>query len=604
MMQDLFNSLEKTIESPKKEEEMKLNVAKRDCVSNIVSSETMKNTQTKILNTLREALAKTYGPMGSYTAIITGNDPKTISTSYSKDGLKVLKHILFDSPIELALQAELVNICRYVEKQVGDGTTSAVILSSLIYNGLIEYISENELPPRVVVNDFVDVVKEIQERIESKSREITLDDIYDISMISTNGNAQVSKDIRDLYEQYGYDVSIDVSISNDQFTKIKEYDGLTINEGYADPSYINTTGGTCEIHNAKVYHFADPVDSPQMVSYFEKILIDNIFTPVQQGMDFVPTVIVCPMLSRDGNGLLTRLVELLHQYDVQNIQTQKPPILIITNILGTDEGIASDICRLCNTKSIRKYINDKIEKHDQETGNAVTMETIHEFAGWCELVVADEEKTKFINPDDIKNGEGKIHKSLTNFLKAEIKKAEANNEDAVTLGRIKKRLRCLEANMIEFLIGGIDISDRDALKDLVEDAVKNCSSAAKYGVGYAANFEGLRATYEYAEKVMNYTIMAGERNVKFDIATIIFKAYYNATRILYNTITSDKDAIEMIRKSLFENNKPFNIGDDKNANVYCSIKTDVEVLNAISKIITIMATSNQCLLQAPSLNGY
>lgn len=603
MTMELFDSLEKTIESPKKEEEMKLNVAKRDCVSNIVSSETMKHTQTKILNTLRDALAKTYGPMGSYTAIITGNDPKTISTSYSKDGLKVLKHILFDSPIELALQAELVNICRYVEKQVGDGTTSAVILSSLIYNGLIEYISENELPPRVVVNDFVDVVKEIQERIESKSREITLDDIYDISMISTNGNAQVSKDIRDLYEQYGYDVSIDVSISNDQFTKIKEYDGLTINEGYADPSYINTTGGTCEIHNAKVYHFADPVDSPQMVSYFEKILIDNIFTPAQQGMDFVPTVIVCPMLSRDGNGLLTRLVELLHQYDVQNIQTQKPPILIITNILGTDEGIASDICRLCNTKSIRKYINDKIEKHDQETGNAVTMDTIHEFAGWCELVVADEEKTKFINPDDIKNGEGKIHKSLTNFLKAEIKKAEANNEDAVTLGRIKKRLRCLEANMIEFLIGGIDISDRDALKDLVEDAVKNCSSAAKYGVGYAANFEGLRATLAYANEANNYAHLINEPNVKFDIASIIFKAYYNATRILYSTITSDKEATEMIRKSL-ENGKPFNIGDNKKANVYCSIKTDVEVLNAISKIITIMATSNQCLLQAPSLNGY
>ena len=48
MTMELFDSLEKTIESPKKEEEMKLNVAKRDCVSNIVSSETMKNTQTKI----------------------------------------------------------------------------------------------------------------------------------------------------------------------------------------------------------------------------------------------------------------------------------------------------------------------------------------------------------------------------------------------------------------------------------------------------------------------------------------------------------------------------------------------------------------------------
>ena len=95
----------------------------------------------------------------------------------------------------------------------------------------------------------------------------------------------------------------------------------------------------------------------------------------------------------------------------------------------------------------------------------------------------------------------------------------------------------------------------------------------------------------------------GKPNVKFDIASIIFKAYYNATRILYSTIVSDSEATKMIKESL-QNDKPFNIGDNKKANVYCSIKTDVEVLNAISKIITIMATSNQCLLQAPSLNGY
>ena len=35
------------------------------------------------------------------------------------------------------------------------------------------------------------------------------------------------------------------------------------------------------------------------------------------------------------------------------------------------------------------------------------------------------------------------------------------------------------------------VSERDAIKDLVEDAIKNCKSAAKYGVGRAANFEGL-----------------------------------------------------------------------------------------------------------------
>ena len=599
-----YDDLACNIDMPEEEEKKKVNIVKSDTLSNVVTSNTMKEVQRRTLNLLRDYLSKTYGPMGSYTAIISGSDNKTINTSYSKDGLKVLKHILFDSPIELAIQAELSDICRYVEKQVGDGTTSAVIISSLIYNELIDYMKESDLPPRVILQKFSKIVKVLQDAIQAESRELTIDDIYNICMISTNGNEEVSKDITDIYKQYGFSVNIDVSISNDPYTKIKEYDGLTINEGYSDPAYINNASkGTAEVHNAKVYHFADPVDTPQMISYFEKILIDNIFNPVQSGEELVPTVIVCPMLSRDGNGLLSKLVEILHQYDIKNMQTQKPEVLIITNILGTDEGIAADICRLCNTKSIRKYINDDVEKHDQETGNAVSLETLHEFAGYCELVVADEQKTKFINPDDIKNGESKVYNSMINFLKSEVKKAQDNNEDGLTLGRIKKRLNCLEANMIEFLVGGITISDRDALKDLVEDAVKNCASAAENGVGFAANYQGLKASYDaYCD--IKY------EGVERDILKMIFGAYYNASYILYNTVATPEEAKNMIKRSLIKGH-PFNVAewivnqsDTPSTNVLCSIRTDIEVLNAISKIITIMATSNQCLLQAPSLNGY
>ena len=600
----LLDSLVSDISLPEVEAEQTVNIVKSDTLSNVVTSSKMKEVQRRTLNLLREYLAKTYGPMGSYTAIISGSNDRDISTTYSKDGLKVLKHILFDSPIELAIQAELSDICRYVEKQVGDGTTSAVIISSLIYNELVDYMSESPYPPRVVLNAFKEVVKILQDSIQGEAKELDLDDIYNICMISTNGNEEVSKDITDLYKQYGFSVNIDVSISNDPFTKIKEYDGLTINEGYSDPAYINNINkGTAEIHNAKVYHFADPVDTPQMISYFEKILIDNIFTPVQEGTDLVPTVIVCPILSRDGNGLLSKLVEILHQYDVKNMQTQKPEVLIITNILGTDEGIAADICRLCNTKSIRKYINDDVEKHDQETGNAVSMDTIHDFAGYCELVVADEQKTKFINPDDIKNGESKIYNGLINFLKSEVKKAQDNNEDHLTLGRIKKRLNCLEANMIEFLVGGITVSDRDAVKDLVEDAVKNCASAAENGVGYAANFQGLKAAFEY------YVSCARSNVLHRDIVKMIFEAYYNATYILYSTVATMDKVPSMIKHSL-EVGHPYNVAEyivdstSESTNVLCSIRTDIEVLNAISKIVTIMATSNQCLLQAPSLNGY
>ena len=506
-------------------------------------------------NLEKNYLANTYGPMGSYTAIISGSGPSDILTTYSKDGLKVLKHILFDSPIELALQSELVDICAYAEKMVGDGTTSAVILSYFMY------------------------------------------DIYDICMISTNGNEKISNQIKELYEQYGFSVNIDVSISNDVNTKIKEYDGLTIEEGYSDSAYINNVEkGCCDIHNARVYAFQDPVDTPEMISFFEKIIIDNIFLPMQKKTEMIPTVIVCPMISRDGNGLLTQLVEALHGYDRENIHSQKPPILIITNISGTDEAIAFDITRLCNCKHIRKYINDEVQKHDQETGNAPTLETVHEFAGYCELVSADS--------DDILNNEGKIFGSIVEFLHSEIKNAEDNNEDKLTIGRLKKRCRALESNLIEFLVGGITISDRDSLKDLVEDAVKNCASAAEYGVGRAANFEGLYAAYTLINHEDEY-----ESNLQRNIEQVIFNAYYNAAKILYGTVVDSSRVDNIIKKSI-EEERPFNIISLFNGeiriknNVLCSIRTDIEILNAISKIITMIVTSNQCLLQTTNLNRY
>lgn len=590
-----------------KEEKVEANTVISHCQSNVVSSEKLKKVQNETLNTLRDNLSKTYGPMGSYTAIITGSGPQDILTTYSKDGLKVLKHIYYDSPIELAIQSELVDICKYVEHKVGDGTTSAVILSSLIYDGLLDIISTEKIPPRKMVKEFSNIVNILKKLILNNKRDITLEDIYNICMISTNGNEVVSKNIQDIYEQYKFDINIDVSISNDQNTKIKEYDGMTIDTGYSDPAYINNPAkGTCDIHNAKVYAFQDPVDTPEMIGFFEKIILDNIFIPGSNGEEMIPTVIVCPMISRDGNGLLNKLIESLHQCDQSEAYSQKPPILILTNIHGTDEHIANDITRLCNAKLVHKFINPEVQKHEQETGEAPTLDTIHNFAGECELVSADIEKCKFINTYDSLKNDNKIYNSIISFLKSEIKNAEDNNEDTATIGRLKKRLRALEANMVEYLVGGITISDRDSLKDLVEDAVKNCASASENGVGRAANFEGLIASYQMATE-----LESDKNSIDYKIISVIFKAYFEAAKILYGTVIDEDKIEDTIIRSL-ENGYPFNVVEllyneeftEKGTNVLCSIMTDIEILDAISKIVSMMVTSNQCLLQTTSLNRY
>lgn len=577
------------------------------CHNNVVSEEKLKEVQQSTLRTLKEYLSKTYGPMGSYSAIITGSDQNTIMADYSKDGLKVLKHIIFNHPIELSLQTEVRDICQHVEKNVGDGTTSAVILSSLIYDELLSIMKDHKLPPRKLVKCFQQVVDACKKEISGRAREITLEDVYKICMISTNGNEDVSKMIMKVYEDYGFNIDIDVTISNDPNTKIREYDGLTIEQGYSDPAYINNlTKGSSEIHNAKVYSFQDPVDTIEMYAYFEKIIYDNIMGPASQGqMDkIVPTVIITPTIGRDGSSLLTQMVQMLYEYDARSMTTQKPPILIITNLSGTTEGIALDIARLCDCKYIKKYLDPNKQKQDQEAGIAPTMETIHNFAGEAELVSADMDKTKFINPKGVITNPDALG-SLIKFLEAEIKNGIAANADDLDIGRLKRRVRALKCNIVEFMVGGITVSDRDSLRDLVEDAVKNCASASEYGVGNAANFEGFRTVSNFIYKEEEFDIY------QVAIVEALFRAYFNATRILYGTVLPEDQIDDMIVTSL-ESGKPYNVIDlFENGNeavpsdsVLCSIRTDIEILDAISKIITMMVTSNQCLLQSPNINIY
>ena len=68
--------------------------------------------------------------MGSTTAIVKNIDKNgvNIAIEYTKDGHTIVKNIQFLNPVERSVQDMLTELTRYVVKEVGDGTTSAIIL--------------------------------------------------------------------------------------------------------------------------------------------------------------------------------------------------------------------------------------------------------------------------------------------------------------------------------------------------------------------------------------------------------------------------------------------------------------------------------------------
>lgn len=563
--------------------------------TNVVTKDSLRKVQLETMEVLKDILLKSFGPYGSNTIIYKeGALPR-----YTKDGHTILGAMQFGGEIEKSVHADIEEETRTQALKIGDSTTSITILSALIFKALAEYEKNSSFTPTSIVNDFKHVANLICEKIKGNAREATIEDMYDIAMISTNGNKELADKLKQVYKEYGLDVYIDVKASMNGTTYLKEINGMTMDCGFLDPTLINDSiKNTCEIKNPKIYAFKDPIDTAEMGMFLDLILVNNIINPIKNKKidELCPTIIMAPRISRDYSAYIDSLMQSLAAAPAVN----RGFLNIITDIQGCDMEQFEDICDLCGCKYIKKYLDLEIQKQDIESGLAPTAENINDFAGTAELVSSDAYKTTFVNPKKMYNESGDGYSELFNqrieYLQKQIDKLNIEGNNTVDIYTLKKRLNSLKGKMVEIYIGGITVADRDAERDLLEDAVLNCRSAAINGVGYAANFEGLRASIE-VEKELTGTKYS-------EIANIISNAYKEISKYLYDSFNSMEDSEDIVRDSV-SNGCPLNIVTYQfDKKVLTSIDTDVCTINTISKIITIMATSNQFILPGLNVNKY
>lgn len=597
-----------------------MNTARIKAVSNIVPKNVLREVQLETIERIANALANSYGPSGSTTLIRKGDDVKGSGvTAYTKDGHSILGSIKFNKPIEMSILDDLKDITRNTVKTVGDGTTSAVILSYEIFRALNEIISDHaNFTEKAVVAELQKVVKDITTIIENSKQKPTIDKIYQIALTSTDGNEEVASSIREIYEQFGLGVYIDVGISNTTNHMVKTYEGLTIDGGYFNPCFINRAkDAVSELQNPNIYIFEDPIDNNYTLNLCYKIVEQNLIAPltkyntlVQQGNqaeadavianELKATAIITPTFGRDIRSQMDSIIDMMSSSKIE----QRAPLTIITGM--TDVDRLADLAAMTGAKTIKKYVDPEVQKSDVEKGIAPTLDNVAtEFGGKAELLVADTKTTKVINPElmfDI-DEEGKRvfsseYNNLLASLEAQLAQLDTVKESATEVNVLRRRIQSLKCNMVDYLIGGVSYTDRDALKDAVEDAVLNCRSAAKEGIGYAANFEGLRAAHEVAEVTSNLS------PIREAVSNAVYKAYANTVARIYVDYMAVED-IEQddLIKTLIERNKPIDVtGNDRE--VLSSIKTDPTTLQAIVDIVGLMFKTNQFLCPIPDMNTY
>lgn len=567
-------------------------------MNNVVKKDTMRKIQSNTLAELSSILQNSFGPNGSNTCIKKEN----ALSRYTKDGHSIIGSLHYNGIIEQSIKDDVESITRHIVKTVGDGTTSAVILSSIIFDKIVEL--ENNYSPAAITRALDCCVNEITERIKQSATEMTLDDVYDIAMISTNGDSNLATMLKNIYAEFGNSVFIDVTPSTNEETMIKSYNGMTLNTGYCDSCYVtNAKNNTSEVDNPEVYFFEHPIDNRELGVYLDSIISQNIIQPCNMGNntgDFsaiTPTVIFAPTISQDASSTMDSLTASMASMPVNN----RLPICIITSYHETNQ--LADLAKMCGAKMIRKYIDTKMYEYDVQNGKAPTPDTIKNWAGHCDRVVAHSDKTIFIRPKEMYNDDGSysnLYHNMVAFLESEIKKSTDSGDNIREIGTLKRRLHSLKSNMVELFVGGITQADRDATRDLVEDAVLNLRSAAANGVGYAANMSAVVAINDLYKE--NNNIGIAMEVLEGSIFDIIKSAYKDLINILMNP--EDVTYEDMV-EAQEENGHIYNIrgrywGDD----VKSSIMSDITILNTVSKIIGIMATCNQFIVPTAMHNIY
>ena len=570
--------------------------------NNVVDKSKMREIQSKTLREIANILIKSFGPYGSNACI----KKEGALNRYTKDGHTIIGAIHYNGIIEQSIKDDIESITRHIVKTVGDGTTSAVILSSLIFDSIVDM--ETDITPKQIMDFLNDITADIANRIKNDSKHMELQDVYDIAMISTNGDDFISSTIAEIYEEFGPGVFIDVSPSTSQETVIKSYNGMTLNTGYCDSCYIsNKTANTSEIDNPDVYFFEHPIDTKELGVYLDAIISKNFITPLnnKQPELVTPTVIFAPKISQDMSSLMDSITSYMANSPMEN----KLPICIVTSYHEHDQ--LADLAMMCGAKMIRKYIDPEVYKSDVANGLAPTPDTIENWAGSCERFVAYSDKSVFIGPSKMYNEDGSystVYNSLVDFIEAEIRKGTENGDSISEVGTLKRRLHSLKSNMVELFIGGITQADRDSRRDLVEDAVLNVRSAATNGVGFGGNVSAYIALSDLvAEAGVLHTDDEGNNTIELQgvygkILYAVFVAYCRLISILFGGFGVDTTDIynNAVKEGLV-----YNIREGQwSTNVKTSIMSDITILDTVTKIVGIMATANQFILPSAMHNVY
>ena len=568
-------------------------------VTNVFNEEEFKEQFLIVFKTMADILSKTLGPFGSTTMI----DQQT-NYSVTKDGFHVLANLRFADTKQNRIYSTLFNISHQMVARVGDGSTSAVVAAYTFLNEMLKELDKQRVRPKMLNDTINRVVSAICDIISNNAIPVSKDNLIDtvrnIANIATNENQIYTDIITAIYENLGANCDINIAKSQTFENDVIYEDGVYSNDNYLVDSLYHNRGNVCHVNNCKILMFDNALE-PEIFDMFAMA-----FNSYCQS-DHSTLIVIAPFYDQYLMDKIRKDAEKYVQLFSNSAVINFPMVFIKSNLTKpVQKEMYRDLAALFgatiiqppDVREVTNWLNEVAKEASKARAEKRVMseeypdkirEFIKDHLGTCEEAIMGDRTSSF---------KGFTSKNVSLFEKAyhdaEIKLQEAE-ENALKLDTVdskvydaKTRFSKINCKSATIMVGGSNRLEIDMNYDAVDDAVKACASAVKYGYNIGCNMAIIKAVDEYRYK-----------NNPTDLESSILDGIKNAFINVYRTILNNGYAADRSEEILNDCLKrgicyDMNIDSyDTEFKVINSCRTDIEILRGAIAMVGLVLTCNQ-----------
>lgn len=396
---------------------------------------------------LADAVTSTLGPRGRNVVIESGGIPLV-----TKDGVSVARHFDLEDPVERMGASLVRQASNKTNENVGDGTTTATLLSKEIIQECEKQLSPKWYQFWKKEKDVHNLVKEMREYADAVSTYLTsqsvpcdtLEMLTHVATISANNDHETGKLVAELVHKIGKEGIVTVEESSGTQTETEHVEGTQLPNGFASPYMATNDKGECVLTDVPV------------------LITDRRISTIADMM---------PVLKALHEAKVNKLVIVAEEVEGDALAT-----LVVNKVQGvfTSLAVKAPLYGTFRTESLKDlaaltgatFISD-------EAGRKLDSVKIEDL-GHVKKVISNKDKTTFIG--------GKSDKDQ---VEARIKELRQDIKDEPsTFDREKKaeRLARLTSGVALIRVGGYTESEMKEKKYLIEDAVCATKAALEDGI--------------------------------------------------------------------------------------------------------------------------